>query len=123
MTIERLLELSIPIFDGAPKARRTFSRKGKAPEFFVESIDLKAPLGRLESAGRLVCFESRLEPEVPRLRDTCDATPAHRAKRNRLPRPARWQRFGTWMRTTGLLKQAIPAPAVVDPSFLPSRCR
>jgi ABC-type nitrate/sulfonate/bicarbonate transport system substrate-binding protein len=34
-----------------------------------------------------------------------------------------WQRFGGWMHTTGLLKKTIPAAAVVDPSFLPSRCR
>ena len=34
-----------------------------------------------------------------------------------------WQRFGDWMHTTGLLKQAILAAAVVDASFLPTRCR
>jgi putative hydroxymethylpyrimidine transport system substrate-binding protein len=34
-----------------------------------------------------------------------------------------WQRFGDWMRTSGLLKRAVPAVEVVDPSFLPSRCR
>jgi putative hydroxymethylpyrimidine transport system substrate-binding protein len=36
---------------------------------------------------------------------------------------AAWQRFGTWMHTTRLLKKPIPAAAVVDPSFLPPRCR
>ena len=36
---------------------------------------------------------------------------------------ALWQRFGGWMRTTGLLKKAIPGTAVVDVSFLPARCR
>ena len=34
-----------------------------------------------------------------------------------------WQRFGDWMNAQGLLKQPIPAAAVVDASFLPSRCR
>jgi putative hydroxymethylpyrimidine transport system substrate-binding protein len=34
-----------------------------------------------------------------------------------------WQRFGDWMHAQGLLKQPIPAAAVVDASFLPSRCR
>jgi len=36
---------------------------------------------------------------------------------------AAWQRFGTWMHTTGLLKQPTPAATVVDASFLPPRCR
>src|SRR5712691_2798704 len=34
-----------------------------------------------------------------------------------------WQRFGDWMHGQGLLKTPIPAAAVVDASFLPSRCR
>jgi putative hydroxymethylpyrimidine transport system substrate-binding protein len=34
-----------------------------------------------------------------------------------------WQRFGDWMQAHGLLKNAVPASSVVDPSFLPSRCR
>jgi putative hydroxymethylpyrimidine transport system substrate-binding protein len=34
-----------------------------------------------------------------------------------------WQRFGEWMHARRLLKQPIPAARVVDPSFLPSRCR
>lgn len=34
-----------------------------------------------------------------------------------------WQRFGAWMRTTGLLKKPIAASSVLDASFLPSRCR
>ena len=34
-----------------------------------------------------------------------------------------WQRFGHWMHKRGLLTQQIPAGAVVDASFLPSRCR
>jgi putative hydroxymethylpyrimidine transport system substrate-binding protein len=34
-----------------------------------------------------------------------------------------WQRFGEWMHARGLLKQRIPAASVVDPSFLPRRCR
>ncbi|HVA30684.1 MAG TPA: ABC transporter substrate-binding protein, partial [Gaiellaceae bacterium] len=34
-----------------------------------------------------------------------------------------WQRFGAWMHTTGLIAKPIPAAAVVDPSFLPQRCR
>jgi putative hydroxymethylpyrimidine transport system substrate-binding protein len=34
-----------------------------------------------------------------------------------------WRRFGTWMHTSGLLKHPIPAGAVVDANFLPSRCR
>lgn len=34
-----------------------------------------------------------------------------------------WERFGDWMRARKLLKTAIAATAVVDQSFLPSRCR
>jgi putative hydroxymethylpyrimidine transport system substrate-binding protein len=34
-----------------------------------------------------------------------------------------WQRFAAWMHARGLLKHPIPASAVVDASFLPSRCR
>jgi len=34
-----------------------------------------------------------------------------------------WQRFGSWMHARGLLKQSLPAAAVVDASLLPSRCR
>lgn len=34
-----------------------------------------------------------------------------------------WQRFGAWMHTRGLLKQPIPAPSILDTSFLPPRCR
>jgi putative hydroxymethylpyrimidine transport system substrate-binding protein len=34
-----------------------------------------------------------------------------------------WQRFDDWMHAQGLLKQPLPAAAVVDASFLPSRCR
>ncbi len=34
-----------------------------------------------------------------------------------------WQRFGNWMHAQGLLKKAIPATAVINASFLPSRCR
>ena len=34
-----------------------------------------------------------------------------------------WRRFGAWMHTTGLLKQAVAAASVVDVNLLPSRCR
>jgi len=34
-----------------------------------------------------------------------------------------WQRFGDWMHSTGLLVNPISATQVVNPSFLPSRCR
>jgi putative hydroxymethylpyrimidine transport system substrate-binding protein len=34
-----------------------------------------------------------------------------------------WQRFGVWMHARGLLHSAIPATSVVDPAFLPRRCR
>ena len=34
-----------------------------------------------------------------------------------------WQRFGDWMRSTGLIAKPIPAAEVVDASFLPPRCR
>ncbi|MGH2935279.1 MAG: ABC transporter substrate-binding protein [Gaiellaceae bacterium] len=34
-----------------------------------------------------------------------------------------WQRFGDWMHARGLLKKAVPAAAVVDANYLPSRCR
>jgi putative hydroxymethylpyrimidine transport system substrate-binding protein len=37
--------------------------------------------------------------------------------------PSAWQRFGNWMHARGLLKQRISASAVVDVSYLPSRCR
>jgi len=37
--------------------------------------------------------------------------------------PSAWQRFGTWMHSTGLLAHPVPAAKVVDTSFLPSRCR
>jgi putative hydroxymethylpyrimidine transport system substrate-binding protein len=36
---------------------------------------------------------------------------------------ASWQRFGTWMHARGLLGKAPTATSVVDPSFLPPRCR
>jgi putative hydroxymethylpyrimidine transport system substrate-binding protein len=36
---------------------------------------------------------------------------------------AAWGRFGKWMHSTGLLKEAIPAADVVAVSFLPSSCR
>jgi putative hydroxymethylpyrimidine transport system substrate-binding protein len=36
---------------------------------------------------------------------------------------AAWQRFGNWMRTRGLLKTAVTARSILDPSFLPQRCR
>jgi putative hydroxymethylpyrimidine transport system substrate-binding protein len=38
-------------------------------------------------------------------------------------RTAQWQRFGAWMHARGLLKQAVPASAVLTTRFLPSRCR
>src|SRR5579862_5462821 len=34
-----------------------------------------------------------------------------------------WQHFGDWMRARGLLKAAIRATSVVNPAFLPARCR
>lgn len=34
-----------------------------------------------------------------------------------------WQRFGEWMHARGLLRTAIQATTVVNPGFLPSRCR
>jgi putative hydroxymethylpyrimidine transport system substrate-binding protein len=33
-----------------------------------------------------------------------------------------WQRFGAWMRVSGLLAHPIPVISVLDTSFLPSRC-
>jgi putative hydroxymethylpyrimidine transport system substrate-binding protein len=36
---------------------------------------------------------------------------------------AQWQRFGAWMRARKLLKQAVPASAVMTTRFLPARCR
>jgi len=36
---------------------------------------------------------------------------------------AAWQRFGDWMASRSLLKSPIPASSVVDPGFLPRRCR
>jgi putative hydroxymethylpyrimidine transport system substrate-binding protein len=34
-----------------------------------------------------------------------------------------WQHFGEWMHARGLLKTTVPAMSVVDPAFLPARCR
>jgi putative hydroxymethylpyrimidine transport system substrate-binding protein len=34
-----------------------------------------------------------------------------------------WHHFGNWMRARGLLKTAVPATSVVNPAFLPARCR
>ena len=34
-----------------------------------------------------------------------------------------WQRFGHWMHAEGLIKTPIPAATVLDPRYLPSRCR
>jgi putative hydroxymethylpyrimidine transport system substrate-binding protein len=34
-----------------------------------------------------------------------------------------WQRFGVWMHARGLLKPAVMATSVIDPEFLPQRCR
>lgn len=36
---------------------------------------------------------------------------------------ADWQHFGDWMHARGLLKSNVPASSVVDPAFLPRRCR
>lgn len=36
---------------------------------------------------------------------------------------ARWQRYGDWMRSTGLLKERVDAKAVVTDAYLPRRCR
>lgn len=38
-------------------------------------------------------------------------------------KPAQWQRYGAWMKARGLVKQAIPASAVMTTRFLPTRCR
>jgi putative hydroxymethylpyrimidine transport system substrate-binding protein len=35
---------------------------------------------------------------------------------------AEWARFGTWMRTRGLLSARVPAASILDTSFLPKRC-
>jgi len=37
-------------------------------------------------------------------------------------RTAEWQRFGNWMHTRSLLKNPIPASAVMSTRFLPHRC-
>ena len=37
-------------------------------------------------------------------------------------RTAQWQRFGNWMHTRSLLKDAIPASAVMSTRYLPHRC-
>jgi putative hydroxymethylpyrimidine transport system substrate-binding protein len=37
-------------------------------------------------------------------------------------RTTQWQRFGDWMHTRSLLKDAIPAAAVMSTRFLPHRC-
>lgn len=37
-------------------------------------------------------------------------------------RTSEWQRFGTWMHTRSLLKNPIPATAVMTTRFLPQRC-
>lgn len=37
-------------------------------------------------------------------------------------RPADWQHFSNWMHTQGLLKDAIPATAVMSTRYLPARC-
>jgi putative hydroxymethylpyrimidine transport system substrate-binding protein len=34
-----------------------------------------------------------------------------------------WRRFGAWMAARGLVKRPVAAASVVDPSFLPARCR
>lgn len=34
-----------------------------------------------------------------------------------------WRRFGAWMRARELLKTTVAATSVVDPAFLPPRCR
>jgi putative hydroxymethylpyrimidine transport system substrate-binding protein len=36
---------------------------------------------------------------------------------------AEWQRFGSWMKARGLLKQRVAASGVVTTRFLPRRCR
>ena len=36
---------------------------------------------------------------------------------------ARWQRYGDWMRATGLLKVRVDATTVVTDAYLPARCR
>ena len=36
---------------------------------------------------------------------------------------ARWQQFGDWMQTHGLVKHRIPASSVVTASFLPPGCQ
>ena len=36
---------------------------------------------------------------------------------------ARWQRYGEWMRSTGLLKEKVDAKTVVTDAYLPARCR
>ena len=38
-------------------------------------------------------------------------------------RTTQWQRFGNWMHTRSLLKEPIPAAAVMSTRFLPHRCR
>jgi hypothetical protein len=38
-------------------------------------------------------------------------------------RIADWQRFGTWMRTRGLLAEPVSAAQAMTTRFLPTRCR